>query len=132
MSRQQKRIATGKARTNSNQAATTIAERAHVTNFSTRRNIIAQADGFYIFDNNPFADDPARRKQIYDGLIAHMAGKACKLVGRGSFPPPGQKDASYTIALVFKSASRNSVAVDAEAAGDFLRGAALSVGSDLS
>lgn len=112
--------------------ATDLAREMHEENFQSRRGIgavkLGRKSGFYIYDNNPYGDDPARpfdapgtrRSREHAALVEFMASRGCKLAGQASYPPPGDDEAGYTVALVFLSASKDQAKSDESAAHDFL------------
>jgi hypothetical protein len=75
-------------------------------NFPSRRGqgLVGRPDaepyGFYLYDNNPYANDPQRRGREYAELIAYLETRGAKLVEEASYPRSGT-DAGYTTAHVF-------------------------------
>jgi len=82
--------------------AASIAEEAHEENFSSRRGtgLIAAANdktvGFYLYDNNPYANDPERRGREHADLIAYLATRRARLAASAAYGENG-----YTVAHIF-------------------------------
>jgi len=103
--------------------ARAAAHDAYENNFSSRRGTgqwegEGKAFGFYIYDNNPWADDPTRRDRLYAELVAFLERRGCRLAERATYPTVGE-DAGYTLALIFVSADQDNAIADHVAARDF-------------
>lgn len=114
-----------------NALAQDIAQEMNEDNFSSRRGAQSlephrgRMAGFYLYDNNPYGDDPirprdaegTRRAAEHAEVIALMATRGCTLVARASYPTTGDVR-GYTVALVFISATPEAAKQDLHAASD--------------
>jgi hypothetical protein len=71
--------------------AADIARDMHENDFPSRRGIGpfevgGRVVGFYLYDNNPFANDPERRPANMAKLVAFLAQRGCRLVASASYP----------------------------------------------
>lgn len=95
--------------------ASEIAREAHEHNFESHwgASELEDGDGFYVFDNHPYQQDPDRRPRQHAELIAYLETRGCKLLATASYPDKGD-EAGYTVAHVLQSADPSTDRLAAE------------------